>query len=95
MAKNCTKLSLEETCAKLCRELDKDTDEELQGFIDHAKASLECIHDEQISQGAIKELVRTLLVISLVQEKEICELKDALKKRLLPTPPSGCRMRRK
>ena len=80
MDEKCTKLSLEETCAKLCQELDKNTDDALQGFINHAKDSLGCLHDDRIAQGAIKELLKTLLVISLVQEKEIHELKQAIKK---------------
>lgn len=78
---NSTKLSLEETCIKLCEEFDKNAaDDELQDLINHAKESLGYIRDDQISQGAIKELVETLLVISLIQAKEISRLKLAMKK---------------
>ena len=80
MDEKCMKLSLEETCAKLCHEFDKNTDDELQGFINRAKDFLGCLHDDQIAQGAVKELLKTLLVILLVQEKEIHEMKQLMKK---------------
>ena len=77
MDKECE--SLKDICSKLCGEFDKNTDADQQAFIVHAKKSLGCLHDEQIAQGAIRELLKTLLVIAIVQMKEINKLKLAMK----------------
>ena len=68
-------LSLEEICSKLCQELDANTDDDLKAYITHAKELLEYSLDEAIAKTATQELLKTLLVIALIQEKEIAKLK--------------------
>ena len=71
-------LSLEEVCNKLCQELDANTDEELQTYINHAKIFLRYSLDDLIAKGATHELLKTFLTIALIQEKEIAKLKLAI-----------------
>ena len=71
-------LSLQEICSKLCQELDANTDDDLQTYIDHAKKFLGYSRDDLIAKEATQELLKTLLVIAFIQEKEIAKLKLAM-----------------
>ena len=71
-------LSLQEICSKLCQELDKNTDDDLESYITHAKEFLEYSRDDTITKTATQELLKTLLVIALIQEKKIAKLKLAI-----------------
>ncbi len=71
-------LSLQEICEKLCQELDANTDDDLQTYIDHAKEFLSYSRDDLIAKGATYELLKTFLVIALIQENEIAKLKRAM-----------------
>ena len=68
-------LSLQEICEKLCQELDANTDDDLQTYINHAKEFLSYSRDDLIAKGATHELLKTVLVIALIQEREIAKLK--------------------
>ena len=70
-------LSLQEICEKLCQELEAKTDDDLQMYINHAKEFFGYSRDDLIAKGATHELLKTLLVIALIQEKEIAKLKLA------------------
>lgn len=72
------KLSLQEICEKLCQELDANTDDDLQTYINHAKEFLGYSKDDLIAKGVTHELLETFLVIALIQEKEIAKLKRAM-----------------
>ena len=71
-------LNLEDVCKKLCQELDANTDDDLQTYINHAKTFLGYSRDDLITKGATHELLKTFLVIALIQEKEIAKLKLAM-----------------
>lgn len=71
-------LSLEEVCKKLWDELDENTDGDLQTYINHAKEFLSYSRDDLIAKGATYELLKTFLVVALIQEKEIAKLKRAV-----------------
>lgn len=71
-------LSLEEVCKKLWEELNANTDGDLQTYINHAKEFLSYSRDDLIAKGAAYELLKTFLVIALIQEKEIAKLKRAV-----------------
>ena len=71
-------LRREEVGKKLWNELDENTDGDLQTYINHAKEFLSYSRDDLIAKGATHELLKTLLVIALIQEKEIAKLKLAM-----------------
>ena len=71
-------LSLQEICEKLCQELDANTDDDLQAYINHAKEFLGYSRDDLIAKGATHELLKTVLVIALIQEREIAKLKMSM-----------------
>lgn len=72
-------LSLEEICHNLCQELDTNTDDDMQAYIAHAKEFLNYSRDDLIAKEATHELLKTFLVIVLIQEKEIAKLRQTVK----------------